>query len=172
MTSDSLPPSAGRPAEFPHDIRLFLGSWQNVGIENPIGEVTSTGLSKIPGEWIVSRARTISHWLLPSADATARVVIYETGVWPSGEIESLWWNFVDSHRLNVQQHGEVRILQFGASEAESLASMVTLAILFGWDIRAVQVDSDRRFKIDDDSVVEVWGASQADRASFVSRIAL
>ena len=81
-------------------------------------------------------------------------------------------DFVDSHRLNVQQHGEVRILQFGASEAESLASMVTLAILFGWDIRAVQVDSDRRFKIDDDSVVEVWGASQADRASFVSRIAL
>lgn len=127
MTSDSLPPSAGRPAEFPHDIRLFLGSWQNVGIENPLGEGTSTGLSKIPGEWIVSRARTISQWLLPSADATARVVIYETGVWPSGEIESLWWNFVDS---------------------------------------------DRRFKIDDDSVVEVWGASQADRASFVSRIAL
>ena len=172
MTSDSLPPSACRSAEFPHDIRLFLGSWQNVGIENPIGEVTSTGLSKIPGEWIVSRARTISHWLLPSADATARVVIYETDVWPSGEIESLWWNFVDSHRLNVQQHGEVRILQFGASEAESLASMVTLAILFGWDIRAVQVDSDRRFKIDDDSVVEVWGASQADRASFISHIAL
>jgi hypothetical protein len=89
--------------------------------------VTSTGLSKIPGEWIVSRARTISQWLLPSADATARVVIYETGVWPSGEIESLW--------LNV-------------------------------------VVSDRRLKIDDDSVVEVWGASQADRASFVSRIAL
>jgi hypothetical protein len=50
--------------------------------------------------------------------------------------------------------------------------MVTLAILFGWDIRAVQVDSDRRVKIDDDSVVEVWGASPADRASFVSRIAL
>ncbi len=55
------------------------------------------------------------------------VVIYETGVWPSGEIESLWWNVVDS---------------------------------------------DRRVKIDDDSGVEVWGASQADRASFVSRIAL
>jgi hypothetical protein len=127
MTRDSLPPTAGRPAEFQHDIRLFLGNWQNVGIENPIGEVTSTGLSKIPGEWIVSWARTISHWLLPSADATARVVIYETGVWPSGEIESLWWNVVDS---------------------------------------------DRRFKIDDDSVVEVWGASQADRASFVSRVAL
>lgn len=94
--------------------------------------------------------KSFVRWLTRD-DSPLLVWVYEYGVWPSSED----WNLYERWRRGVGEPGNLEEMPghlFKAHEAADATSLLMMACLFGWGVRAISREARRGLQVDHDGL--------------------